>query len=236
VCGDVSTTCHINTSRSGLLLTTKMRRHLPFLFAFQHILLLHTTLFVLPSSSSPSLSLSSPSDEMQKFIDECYVMIETMESCAEGWVQFEQEIIDSIDSFSDRIVYTQSLIMEEAELILDMANRIVETEAIMIDLLESCNCSDTKDNATTIPSGTQQKAISSPSTNEQNSLVSSDFVAMKTPSVNTTEHCSAMDYAIEVMDACIKTFEVYNDDFLEVLSYMVSESITRECQLMLFAL
>jgi hypothetical protein len=196
------------------------------LFAFQQMLLLQSTLFILPSSSS-SLSLSSPSDEMQKFIDECYVMIETMEHCAEGWVQFEQEIIDSIDSFSDRIVYTESLIMEEAELILDMADRIVETEAIMIDLLESCNCSEGKDKTTK----THQKTISSPLKNEQNPLVwvSSDFVSLKNTSMNTTEHCSAMDYAIEVMDACIKTFEVYNDDFLEVLSYMVTNYTPPSC-------
>ena len=148
-------------------------------------------------------------------------MIETMESCAEGWVQFEKEIVASIDSFSDRIVFTESLIMEEAKLILDMADRIVETEEIMIDLLESCNCSKGKKSTKT-----QVKKISSPLESNEHPLVwvPSEFIALKNTSTNTTEHCAAMDYAIEVMDACIKTFEVYNDDFLEVLSYMVKQT------------
>jgi hypothetical protein len=159
---------------------------------------------------------ASPSDEMQKFIDECYVMIETMEHCAEGWVQFEQEIIDSIDSFSERIVYTQSLIMEEADLIIDMAERIVETEAIMIDLIESCNCSDHTETPKTLKL-TPPLQVSQP----VSSVVRVPFNFSPNSSLAVMEHCSAMDYAIEVMDACISTFEVYNDDFLEVLSYMV---------------
>jgi hypothetical protein len=163
---------------------------------------------------------ASPSDEMQKFIDECSIMIETMEHCAEGWVEFEQEIIDSVDSYSERIVYTQSLIMEEADLIIDMAERIVETEAIMIDLIESCNCSDTQTEISKKP-----HKLSLPVLQPASPLVwNPSIFSPNASSVAVMEHCSAMDYAIEVMDACIKTFEVYNDDFLEVLSYMVFHS------------
>ncbi len=75
-----------------------------------------------------SLSLNSSSDEMEKFINECQVMIDTMEHCAEGWVALEQEMIASIDTFADRIIFTQSLIQEETELIIDMAERVVQTE------------------------------------------------------------------------------------------------------------
>lgn len=168
------------------------------------------------------LSSASPSEEMEKFINECYVMIETMENCASGWVELEQEIINSIDSFSDRIIYTESLIMEEATLILDMADRIVETEAIMIDLIESCNCSEKQ----------QIKQINKKSKlliNSTSNIIHVGQSTMSTPlrPVTVVENstlsndCAAMDYAIEVMDACIQTFEVYNDDFLEVLSYMV---------------
>lgn len=170
-------------------------------------------------------------EEMQKFIDECNVMVDTMKHCEEGWVALEQEMVDSVDSFADRIVYTEGLIMEEADLILDMADRIVQTEEIVYDLIESCNCSDSSSNPP------KKKTIDNQETdsfsldvkiNDLSSKLSNwipkDIAHASSPDVPplNADRCTAMDEIIEVMDSCIKTFETYNDDFLEVLSYMVS--------------
>ncbi len=83
----------------------------------------------------------------------------------------------------------------------------------MIDLIESCNCTDQEKSSQQeqIRKSIEIKSDSSPRSGFQ--LISNSSQVM--------ERCSAMDYAIEVMDQCLKTFEVYNDDFISVLSYMV---------------
>ena len=217
-----------------------------------------------------------------------------MEHCANGWMDLEQEMIDSVDSFADRIKYTEGLILDEADQILEMADRIVYTEELMIDVLDSCSCrtnaaegaladeqpSGTDFNRTIPTTPTESKAaalseimnrrryiqqrreemiktdrgegeagkafdteekvksmsVPEPESESESELHSSvnvgreDFAAETaspmTRGVSEAEegafdHCSAMDMAIEVMDACLESFEVFNDDFLEVLSYMV---------------
>jgi hypothetical protein len=143
-----------------------------------------------------------------------------MGSCAQQWEQFEEEIIQSVDSFADRVVYTESLIMEETKLIQDMAERIVETEEIMIDLVESCNCTEkVEDGQNPLVEALKQDV--GVQTSSAAPAPASDY-----PAPFRDEKCSAMDYIIEVMDACIKAFEVFNTDFLEVLSYMVSAPLS----------
>lgn len=139
-----------------------------------------------------------------------------MESCAQGWEDFEEEIIESVDSFAERIVYTESLIMEETKLIQDMAERIVETEEIMIDLVESCNCTKISQHEQTI-----SKSMLNKKHGVQTSSSSAAVPVYLTPAPFHDKKCSAMDYIIEVMDASIQAFEVFNNDFIEVLSYMV---------------
>ena len=175
----------------------------------------------------------SPADEMQKFIDECNYMIEEMNHCAEGWVNLEQEMVDSVNSFADNIVFTETLILEETELILDMADRIIQTEEIMIDLVESCDCSSPvslreigkhtqvhkKKKTSREKRSSSKNALVVESTN--GSAVSfAEILSPNNESAVSFDKCSVMDEIIDVMDACIDAFVVYNDDFLQVLSYM----------------
>jgi hypothetical protein len=181
----------------------------------------------------------TPGEEMQQFIDECNYMVETMQHCEQGWVDFEQEMIDSVNSFADRIVYTEGLIMQEADLILDMSAKIVQTEEIVFDMIESCNCSSSSSSSSVNKSSTNSNNNTSSSGATEYSTSSTDVATNTDYSASpmqqeqghqqqqqveilTFDRCTAMDEIIEVMDACIDTFEVFNDDFLEVLSYMDS--------------
>lgn len=156
-------------------------------------------------------------NEMDDFINECNMMIETMDHCGQGWMNLEQEMIDSVNSFADRIVYTESLIEDEANQIVVMAGRIVETEALMIDVIEACDCrNDT--GSRSLKDGFNN--------NEQHPFMSLESkplhignVAHKRQDLSVS-HCEPMESLVEVMDACLETFTVYNDDFLAVLSYM----------------
>lgn len=49
---------------------------------------------------------------MQRFIDECNEAVDMFQRCANGWENLEQEMIDSVDSFADRIVFTEGLILQ----------------------------------------------------------------------------------------------------------------------------
>jgi hypothetical protein len=183
-------------------------------------------------------SRAGPAEEMQKFIDECNYMIDEMNHCAEGWVDLEQEMIDSVSSFSDAIVFTESLILEETELILDMADRIIQTEDIMIDLVESCDCGTAKglrgskhkhvhSNMTSrerrmAPEAPALTAISSGVHAPASEVITKKDLSPSNESAVSFDKCSVMDDLILVMDACIDAFVVYNDDFLQVLSYMDS--------------
>jgi len=196
------------------------------------------------SCVSSALTTVGPSDEMQKFIDECNYMIDEMNHCAQGWVNLEKEMIASVDSFADKIVYTESLIMEETALILDMADRIVQTEEIMVDLVESCDCSTQlgwrnegvitheheyrNKTKTTVKFPQTAKFRSAATDPSQWSTAPMKRFGGRRPMNHVTSNetslsfdkCSVMDEMIEVMDACIDAFVVYNDDFLQVLSYM----------------
>ena len=186
---------------------------------------------------SKRVSVITPSDEMQKFIDECDYMIEEMSHCAEGWVALEQEMLTSVDSFADHIVFTESLIMEETLLILDMADNIVQTEEILIDIVESCDCSapvgmrdfgvithkhELRNRTKTVVMFPQRESTSGGVVKENSKKeLFNDASLLKNDSfIVGFDKCSVMDDIVEVMDACIDAFVVYNDDFLQVLSYM----------------
>lgn len=155
------------------------------------------------------------------FTTECNDFVEMMDHCAEGWVAFEEEIILSVDSFVDRIVYTESLILEEANEIVEMADRIVYTEELMFGLIESCGCNE---GPTAVRTNTSHQHQHQHHSVGQPPQVATDGAFGAVPSDNTRavtmDTCSAMDMALEVMDACMATFETFNDDFLEVLSYL----------------
>jgi hypothetical protein len=174
---------------------------------------------------------------MQDFIDECNKMIDTMETCAKGWMDLEEEMINSVNSFADRIVYTEKLIEDEADQILVMAGRIVETEQYMMEVIEVCDCNNNT-NPTNISSlinaSTSYQVLLVPKLSTTD--ISSKMEQKKNSSI---DHCAPMDELVEVMDACLDTFEVYNDDFLEVLSYidqsiedMGDRIVDTECMIM----
>ena len=180
-----------------------------------------------------AVPVTGPADEMQKFIDECNYMIDEMNHCAQGWVSLEEEIITSVETFSGNIIFTETLILEETGLILDMADRIVQTENIMIDLVESCDCSSSVGISHTHEYKSAPKrgvkfssSTPTPISGGEKKIVVENI--SKTTVVTLSNHttgvtidkCSVMDDIIEVMDACIDAFVVYNDDFIAVLSYM----------------
>lgn len=137
-------------------------------------------------------------------------------------MNLEQSILNSIDSFSDRIVLTETLIIEEAEQIVEMVERIVKTEEIVIGMIESCSCenvSATANNSLQIPNPTKSSKAG------HQDLLSTQANELFSARYELGDACSAMDQIIKVMDECINAFQTFNDDFLEVLLYMVDHTL-----------
>jgi len=163
----------------------------------------------------------SPTEEMQMFIDECNIMIDTMESCEKNWVGLEHEIIDSVDGYADRILYTETLILDESAEILLMADKIVATEQLMSDLMKSCGC----EKAVFTPRSLLDRLRSISKVVRSNVSAVTSSVAPTPYSFDAVvgfDHCSAMDQVIKVMDASIAMLATFNDDFVELLTYLLS--------------
>lgn len=194
----------------------------------QPSLLLAVALLLLVGS--PIAQADSPTEEMQKFIDECYLMIDTMGSCEKEWVKFENDIIDSVEGYSKRILQTEELILEESDEILAMADRIVETEQLMSDLTKSCGCEKEvfESSSHRMLHRLRDLSQTARAVTGINSSASLAQAVLTTDSSNSTlrpltfDHCSAMDQAIEVMDAGIAMMATFNDDFVELLEYLLA--------------
>eukprot|EP00009_Paramoeba_aestuarina_P007021 CAMPEP_0201523430 /NCGR_PEP_ID=MMETSP0161_2-20130828/19832_1 /ASSEMBLY_ACC=CAM_ASM_000251 /TAXON_ID=180227 /ORGANISM="Neoparamoeba aestuarina, Strain SoJaBio B1-5/56/2" /LENGTH=521 /DNA_ID=CAMNT_0047922545 /DNA_START=139 /DNA_END=1704 /DNA_ORIENTATION=+ len=61
-----------------------------------------------------------------------------MTQCDEEMCEMEKSLLDGITTMSDRIVFTEGLILDEAQQIGIMADRIVETEYLMSNLTQIC--------------------------------------------------------------------------------------------------
>jgi hypothetical protein len=173
----------------------------------------------------------SPTEEMQKFIDECNVMMDTMATCEDGWVTLEKNIIVSVDSFADRILSTEQLILDEADEILVMADRIVATEQLVKDLGESCSCDanhlSTAFGSPKNPMGGRLSSTMDVETDTSNAdraagaAVDHNVAGKLETAVVQFDHCSAMDQVIKVMDASITMLAEFNTEFLELLNYLL---------------
>lgn len=163
----------------------------------------------------------TPTEEMEKFIDECNVMIDTMDSCEQGWIDLEETLISTVDYFADEILYTEGLILDEADEILNMADRIVETESIMVNLTETCGCASAiphSNSDTTAETNTNAIDLFD---NDPYDMLPTSLGADAGADAVQFDRCTAMDMVIEVMDECLTTFAIFNDDFLLVLNSMV---------------
>jgi hypothetical protein len=218
--------------------------------SFKFIALISYFLLVFASRNLGDSDDSTPDQsEIDKFIDFCYEFTETMEDCAHGWVELEHEMIDSIESFSQRILKTETLIGEEADQILVMAGRIVETESMIIDLMESCGCKDNKvmveNQALTLHNFHHKNIELHDEHSSIHFLQSHNFSnSVKLTSASTegsvkVDHCAPVDDLIRVMEQGLDSFETFNDDFLEVLSYtdqavndMGDRILSTECLIM----
>ena len=158
----------------------------------------------------------TPSEFMEEFIQECDKMMDTFKTCENEWLVFEDEIISSVDSFSERIVYTESLIMTEADMIIDMADRIVASEDILIGVSEQCGCTlvTSRKNGTVSEKNYASSAGSIV-------VVDDNKIEQEKLPVGAGDSCSAADEMFSVMDECMVAFEAFNSDFLEVLSSLV---------------
>jgi hypothetical protein len=79
----------------------------------------------------------SPSD-IDTFFSLCDAFLDTMGECGEEWISTEDFVVQGIVNMSDRIVYTETLILDEAKEIGAMADRIVDTEYLMSNLSAAC--------------------------------------------------------------------------------------------------
>jgi hypothetical protein len=77
-------------------------------------------------------------NDIDVFFDLCNEFLDAMNDCGQSWMDLEGVMVDQIGLMSDRIVYTETLIIDEAEQIGIMADRIVETEYIMSNLTAQC--------------------------------------------------------------------------------------------------
>ena len=86
------------------------------------------------------LVLLSPSlgDDFDTFFELCDEYLEAMKTCGSELVSMEESLLDGITTMSSRIVYTETLILDEATQIGYMADRIVETEYLMSNLTQEC--------------------------------------------------------------------------------------------------
>mgnify|MGYP003385451724 CR=1 FL=1 len=175
----------------------------------------------------------SPTDEMQKFIDECYYMIDTMNTCEDGWVELENSIIDSIDSFATKIVYTEGLIVDEADQILDMADRIVETEYIVSDLIKSCSCEAVSSSEIAVRVTNHSNATQTDSNTFSSTTGTTEPISTSTSSSTSNDtllsksltECDPMDDMVKVLDQCIDSFQAFSDDFLDILNSLVRNQL-----------
>jgi len=186
------------------------------------VLLAYVVALMATAYSDPSQS------DVDEFIDLCNLFADTMAHCATGWVELEQEMMTSMESFSQRILVTEQLIGGEADQILVMASLVVETEEMMTDVLDACKCETGYEGYITHDS-TQKKIRVQRVPLPLHGSVPERVI----PTVNTSaltslladvdvdgDHCAPMDEFIEVMEEALATFVTINDDFLDVLTYM----------------
>lgn len=193
---------------------------------YLNVTMVHFLTFCVLLLNAALCCAESPTEEMKKFIDECYYMIDVMGTCEDSWVDLENNIIDSIDTFATRIVYTEGLILDEADQILEMADRIVETETIVSELIKSCSCESEKmdsDVDRNISSDTRGSIIVDSIVD-----VAAKDLDLAINSTNSTlksvTACNPMDDMIKVMDQCIDAFQAFSDDFLIILNSLVSKN------------
>ncbi|KAH3760820.1 hypothetical protein Pelo_7382 [Pelomyxa schiedti] len=77
-------------------------------------------------------------NEIDDFMDLCKQFLDECLACEQEWAALENQVIDSVDSFANRIMCTEQLILMEAQQIGYMADRIVHTEEILANLTKTC--------------------------------------------------------------------------------------------------
>ena len=188
--------------------------------------------FVLSIVLTSKAATKVEQSEVDTFIDLCDLFSTTMTHCAAGWAGLEDEIMESIASFSDRILLTESLIGEEADEILEMASRIVTTEEMVTDMLDKCDCNRNITLSTTLASLQNvshdgdakiiRKSLAPTAVENSKGFGSPLARGIGNSSVSGlyVDRCKPMDEMIDVMEEALRAFETFNDDFLEVLGYM----------------
>ena len=187
----------------------------------------------------------TPSD-METFFDLCNSYLDTMASCGQEWVDTQDYIVEGITNMSDRIVYTETLILAEAEEIGEMADRIVATEYLMSNLSVACIplCNESmgypavyKDSRPfysqggSLPNqGGSRPAAGgmSVSSGEAGSPDAASTASMKEGGTYTTTtivvaSCSPLSAFNEVINASMLAFESLCSDINAGLQFMVAE-------------
>ena len=195
--------------------------------------------------------MGNPYDEseVEEFMDLCSEFLDVCVECEQEWVSLEEEILESVETMTERILFTEQLILVEADNINEMAERIVETEQICADLVQTCSCDSSRKLFHEIKNSNQVvKEVEKVETLQLSWL---DFQQQQQHQQvqrgdedddGGWERCAPMEQMNEVMNASIHLMEDLNSEMVAALSYLnygmnelADDIVATECAIMNFS-